>query len=430
MFVYPPSKQTTSFQTADPHGMRAHNAGIVLRLLWEAVEGVSRAQLSRDTGLSRSTVSSIVNELIESGLVRESHLARSRGGRPPIVLRFHDEHRFIIGLDLGSSHVTIVCTDLRGRVISSVTEAFDVQADPPGTLGLITRLMPRVLPEGSTERVLGIGVGVPCPVNGGMPDQLSARILPAWADVRLASWLFHRWPVPIFVDNDANLGALAEAWWGAGKGHSDFSFIKVSTGVGAGHLIDGRLFRGSSGIAGEIGHTAVDPNGRTCRCGLKGCLEAEIGSNSIAAKARQAVDSGTESSLSGLDAIHFADVLTAAEQGDALSVELIAECGRFLGIAVANMMNLLNPGRIVLGGRIQTAGDLLFTPLRRTVRDRALWSAIERAEIVPGVLGENATALGAGTLVLQAALTSPDLFHPVGDPVAVNGITRLRPSAS
>lgn len=429
MFVHPPSEQSGAVRTADPHRMRAHNAAIVLRLVWEAQEGVSRAQLSRDTGLSRSTVSAIVTELLDAGLVFESHRARSRGGRPPIVLRFNDEHLFVMAIDLGASHVTAVCTDLRGRVLAEATEAFDVQGDPPGTFGVLTRLVPKVLPEGGLERVLGIGVGVPCPVDATSPDQLSVRILPEWADVRLAAWLHQRWPVPVFMDNDANLAALAEAWWGAGKGHSDFSYIKVATGVGAGHLIDGRVFRGASGIAGEIGHTAVDPNGRLCRCGLRGCLEAEVGSGAIEDKARQALAAGRASSLSRIPKLHITDIVAASNAGDPLAVELIEEAGRFLGVAVANLLNLLNPGRVVLGGRLTTSDNVLFTSLRRTVRDRALWTSIERAEVVPSELGEQSAALGAATLVIQAALASPSLFHRSTEPAASTAPARLRYTA-
>ena len=430
MFVHPPSEQSDALQTADPHGMRAHNAGIVLRLIWEAQEGVSRAQLSRATGLSRSTVSAIVSELLEGGLVHESHLARSRGGRPPIVLRFNDEHLYILAIDLGASHITAMCTDLRGEIVASESVDFDVQDDPPGTFGVLTRLVPRVLPKGGVERLLGIGVGVPCPVDATAPDQLSPRILPAWRDVRLAAWLHQRWPAPVFMDNDANLSALAEAWWGAGRGQADFSFIKVATGVGAGHLIDGKVFRGASGIAGEIGHTAVDPNGRTCRCGLRGCLEAEIGSAAIEDKARLALAAGRASTLASVDRLQLADILSAAAAGDPLAVELVEEAGRFLGVAVANLLNLLNPGRVVLGGRLASAGDLLFTSLRRTIRDRALWTSIERAEVVPSVLGERSTALGAATLVLQAALATPTLFHPSGQTLGDPAVSRLRYTAS
>jgi predicted NBD/HSP70 family sugar kinase len=409
--------------------MRAHNAGLVLRMVWDATEGVSRAQLSRDTGLSRSTVSSIVNELLDARLVLESHLARSLGGRPPIVLRFNDAHSYILAIDLGASHVMVMCTDLRGRMISQETAEFDVQGDPPGTFGLLRRMIPRVLPEGGVHRLLGIGVGVPCPVDANAPDQLSPRILPAWTDVRLASWLHHQWPVPVFMDNDANLAALAEAWWGAGQGQDDFSYIKVATGVGAGHLIAGDVFRGSSGIAGEIGHTTVDPVGRICRCGLRGCLEAEVGSASILAKVRQALQSGRDSSLRTAQPLQMTDVLAAAKAGDPLATEIIEDAGRYLGVAVANLLNLLNPSLVVIGGRLATAGDVLFTPLRRTVRDRALWTSIERAEVVLSALGDHSAALGAATLVLQAALAEPTLFTPAGDATEHSVAARLRPTA-
>lgn len=405
MIVLPPTKQTASPATADIQGMREHNAALVVRALWDDAEGLSRADLARHLGLSRSTVSAIVQGLLASGLVVESHRARSTGGRRPIVLRFNDAHRFVLGLDMGASHLTVVRTDLRGRVLMRAHAEHDVQGDPTGSLRLIAGLLASVGAEAGLP-LLGIGVGVPCPVDADSRHHLSPRILPAWRGVQLGDWLYERYGIPVYMDNDANLGALAEAWWGAGQDVAHFAYIKVGTGVGAGYVIDGAPYRGASGIAGEIGHTTVNAEGRLCRCGLRGCLEAEVGSHALAEKA----------SALGMDAPSLREILAGHAEGDPTAGEIVEEAGVHLGIAIANLLNLLNPGRIVLGGRLVAAGDGLLDPIRRTVRERALSTSFDRAEITCSSLGEDHIAIGASTLVVQHALLEPQRFMTAAVP--------------
>ena len=411
--------------------MRTHNASILANLAWRQADGISRADLARNSGLSASTVSAIVAELMTAGLLQSSHLAPSKGGRPPLVLQFDTQRNHIIGVEMGASHVSVALCDLRGDALWHHSEDHDVPGDPPGTLRLIGEFIDtaRRRPEAHGE-LLGLGVAVPCPVDALTPDRLSPRLLPAWAEVRLAAQLHHRVGVRVFVDNDANCGALAEAMSGAGRDVPDFTYIKVATGVGAGHIVQGKPYRGFSGIAGEIGHTTVDQHGRRCRCGLLGCLEAEIGAGALVDKANEALTRGRESSLRELVAVHPGDIVAAARAGDALSLELIAEAGRYLAVGVANLLNLLNPARVIIGGRLADAGDLLLTPLRRTLRDRALWSSVERADVVISPLGEGHTAVGAAMLVLRAALADLSLFWasgqdaPVPTPSQVSSIWR------
>ena len=427
MFIFPPIEESRS-RSADTQAMRSHNASILANLAWAHAEGISRADLARDAGLSASTVSTIVSGLMAADLLSSSHVAPSRGGRPPVVLRFNTQRNHIIGIEMGASHIAVALCDLRGVVLWHRSFDHDVPNDPPGTLRLIGELVDQAKrqPEAQGE-LLGLGVAVPCPVDALTPDRLSPRLLPAWAEVRLAAQLHHRTGVRVFIDNDANCGALAEALVGAGRGVPDFSYIKVATGVGSGHIVQGQPYRGFSGIAGEIGHTTVDPHGRRCRCGLQGCLEAEIGSGAVVDKAREALAGGRGSSLAAVEHLALADAVAHAEAGDGLAVELIAEAGSHLGVGVANLLNLMNPARVIIGGRLSEAGDLLLTPLRRTVRDRALWSSVERAEVVISPLGESQVAIGAATLVLRAALADLSLFW-VSDalaPQAAAPVTRL-----
>lgn len=413
MFVFPPLAQTGSERVSDTQALRFNNAAALAQLVWLNDDGISRADMARISGLSSSTVSAIVNDLMAMDLLASSHTAPSKSGRPPTVLRFNHERNHVVGIEMGASHVTIALCDLRGRGLWQRAAEFDVSSDPPGTLRLMGELFDEAQkrPE-SRGSLLGVGVAVPCPVDAKTPDRLSPRLLPAWAEIRFAAQLHHRFDARVFVDNDANCGALAEAHQGAGKGFSDFTYMKVATGVGAGHIINGQPYRGFNGIAGEVGHTTVDPAGRKCRCGLRGCLEAEIGSGAIVDKAREALASGRVSSLAQSADLSLGDVVECAHAGDRLAIDLIAEAGRFLGVAVANLVNILNPARVILGGRLAQAGELLLGPLRSTLRERALWTSVERSDVVISPLAKGTIAIGAATLVLRAALADLQLFQP------------------
>lgn len=417
MFVFPSLEESTT-RIADSHALRSHNASVLARLAAARPKGISRSDLARHSGLSASTVSTIVSDLMAANLLTSSHLAPSKGGRPPEVLRFNPQRNHIIGIEMGASHVTAALCDLQGEVLWNRSLDHDVPGDPPGTLRIIGEFVDeaRRRPEGQGA-LLGLGVAVPSPVDAFTPDRLSPRLLPAWAEVRLAAQLHHRTGVRVFVDNDGNCGALAEALTGAGVGVRNFIYIKVATGVGSGHIVKGQVYRGVSGIAGEIGHTTVDFNGRRCRCGLQGCLEAEIGSGALVTKAQEALAAGRESRLGAVAPLTLGAVVDYAIAGDALAIELIAGAGRHLGVGVANLLNLMNPARVIIGGRLSEAGELLLTPLRHTLRDRALWNSVERAEVVISTLGESQIAIGAAALVLHAALADLSLFGTAGQDV-------------
>lgn len=392
MFVNSPNEQR---RNGRGQGMlRAHNTAAVLHLIWAG--SYSRADLARSTGLSRSTVTGIVGELLQVGVVQESS-TQSSGGRPSILLRLKERVRLLVGIEMGASHISTVLTDLQGEFLASRSEAVDVQGKPGLAMDCMQRHIQETLQELGlgTSALAGIGLAVPCPLADG--DVLDPHILPLWRGIRPAAVLRARFAVPVMMDNDANLGALAELWWGAGREVGDFSYIKLATGVGAGQIINGQVYRGSGGIAGEIGHTAIDANGPLCRCGLKGCLEAMVG--------REALERRVGTDLETL--------LANANAGDPASIRAIADAGTYMGIAVANLLNLMNPARVILGGALTRAGDLLLKPLMQAVEARALFSTVESSRVVLSQIGPHAVAKGAATLVLQAALNDHSLLTPM-----------------
>ena len=386
--------------------MRAHNTALLLQAIW-CEQGISRADLARRTGLSRATVSDIVAGFLLAGAVSEYEVAPSSGGRPPIRLRFEDGWRHIIGVELGASHVSGVRTDLRGRVLASFQHLQDVAGNPTGTLAAIDAGIRGLLAFDEAIPVLGIGIGVPSPLPVASRGALAHHLFPGWKGIHLASHLKLVHSLPVEVDNDANLGALAEHWWGAGRGYADLAYVKVATGVGAGILIRGRIYRGATGIAGEIGHTAIDPDGPRCRCGLSGCLEAMVGTAALLQRANEQLVMLKPLPEWACDELTVQSLIAAAHAGDATARGLITGAGQALGVAMANLLNLVNPGRIVLGGHLTEAGTMLLDPLRAALSERALWSSVEGSELVISPLGDQAVALGAATLLLQAALEDP-----------------------
>lgn len=402
------STAAASLPTADAAGMRTQNSTLVLRLLWRERQ-ISRADIARHTGLSPSTVSAIVTELEESGLVREIGAGTSRGGRRPVLVGFRDDAYALIGVELGATHVSAVLTDLRGNVRAFRDTHVAVREDPKAALATARSLIDAVLTSErvSRKRVVGIGVAVPSPVHPERPGKLSTLILPAWADFDVQKTLADAFDMPVFVDNDANLGALSERFWGAGAGGEDLAFIKVATGIGSGHIINGALYRGSGGTAGEIGHVAIDPNGPPCVCGSRGCLGTIIGSEALLVRARERWGKKKKNPT-------VTDIVAGARSGDPVARALVDEVGHSLGIVVAGVLNLLNPAIVVLGGEITSVGDLLLDPLRASIRARAMSTSLAETQIVASRLGARSIAVGAATLVLDAALADRSLFPAHG----------------
>ena len=389
--------------------MRAQHSRLILNLLWSERE-VSRADLARHTGLSRSTVSAIVNELLSTRLVAETRTGVSSGGRRPIMLAFQDRASFIVGIELGATHVSCVLTDLRCDVRASWSAPAPTREDPEVALEKMAMGVKSVLEADGVDPSLlvGLGVAVPSPVDRERPGELLPLVVPKWKGYNIVTHLQRRFKRPVFVDNDANLGALAELWWGAGSRVEDLAYIKVATGIGAGLIIDGQIFRGSSGVAGEIGHTSIDPNGPLCICGLRGCLATLMGTAALLERTKDEIRAGRSDRPAPAN---IDELVNGALDGDPIFVDLIHYAGDKLGVGIANMLNLLNPKMVIIGGGIARAGDLLLDSVRETIAGLSLPASISNAEIKTAGLNEWGIAVGAATLALEAALKTPSLFQ-------------------
>ncbi len=382
----------------------------VLELIWSQRK-VSRADIARQTGLSRSTVSEIVSSLLKTGLIVESGDGPSRGGRPPILLTFDDHAHVILGVDMGSSHVSVALTDLRGEVLEWEHRDYQVRTDPEGTGSLITELADACLArsEGARRRLLGLGIAAPSPVDPRQPRRLPDVVLPAWGGHGALERLESVYDVPVHLDNDANLGALAEHWWGAARGIDDFAYIKVGSGVGSGHLIRGTIYRGATGVAGEVGHLIVNPGGAVCVCGNRGCLETLVGTRALVERTRELLTQYPQSLLHQ-GCITIETLEDAALKADPLALTVVNEAAQHLGSAVAGVLNLMNPAAVILGGSLARLGELLLKPMRVAIHSQTLVDSLAASAVRTSALGPRAIAIGAATLVLERALADPRAF--------------------
>jgi predicted NBD/HSP70 family sugar kinase len=359
---------------------------------------ISRAEIARRTGLSRSTVSSLVSDLQSDGLLTEraepGAAHGEQGGRPPILLSFEASAGVALGIGFDHDHVRVAVADLSSTILAERAVTIDTDHEAQEGLDVALAIVEELLADAGVDRsrVIGAGLGLPGPV-----DQIdgvigSSVILPGWVGVAAEEELRRRLDVPVSVDNDANLGALGELAYGAGRGATDMVYIKITSGIGAGLILDGRLYRGWGGMAGEFGHVLVAGDGDVCRCGNRGCLETAASTTALLELLRRSHGD-----------ITVAEMIAMAKAGDLRARRVIADAGRVVGIAAAGLLNVLNPQRLVIGGDLAPAGDLLLDEVREALRRTALPTAADQATVVAGELGERAEVLGALAGVVGAS---------------------------
>ncbi|MER7794992.1 MULTISPECIES: ROK family transcriptional regulator [unclassified Streptomyces] len=352
---------------------------------------LTQAEIARTTGLSAATVSNIVRELKDGGTVEVT--PTSAGGRRARSVSLSGDAGIVVGVDFGHTHLRVAIGNLAHQVLAEESEPLDVDASASQGLDRAEHLVSRLITATgiSQDKVVGVGLGVPAPIDVETGTLGSTAILPGWAGTNPRDDLAQRLGVPVHVDNDANLGALGELVWGAGRGVADLAYIKVADGVGAGLVISGKIYRGPGGTAGEIGHITLDESGPVCRCGNRGCLETFTAARYV---------------LPLLYSSHGVDLtvermVQLARDGDPGCRRVIADVGRHVGSGVANLCNLINPSRVVLGGHLAEAGELVLGPIRESVARYAIPSAARRLSVMPGALGGRAEVLGALALVLS-----------------------------
>ncbi len=385
---------------SDQSFVRGLNKASVIDLIRQAESGISRAELAETLEVSRTTISAIVNDLLADRLVLERGAGASRGGRRPIVLEINPDAGRVVGVDIGATHLTVLVADLNGRVLAAAEQPLAIETGPEPCLQVTLGLVDATLSQAGSawHLVRAIGVGVPGPVIAEQGIVSAPPIMPGWDAYPIRSELAARWQRPITLDNDADLGALGEWTFGAGQGADNLAYIKIGTGIGCGLLLDGHIYRGVLGTAGEIGHVTVAESGPPCTCGNYGCLEAVAGGRAIAQRAEMAVRAGQRTCLArhtAANPITTEAVAQAALAGDVVAQQLLADAGRYIGSAVASLINLLNPGRVILGGGVTKSGSYLLDPLHQVVEERTMRPSRQAAQVVLAQLGRRSVALGA-----------------------------------
>ena len=315
--------------------------------------------------------------------------------------------RYVVGIDLGGTNIVVGTVAEDGsELLGLVSEPTMSQQGADAVLGRIVKLARASMAEARGKEIAGVGIGSPGPLNTKTGIVLLTPNL-GWTNFPLRDVIAERTRLPVRIDNDANCATLGEWWLGAARGANNVIGMTIGTGIGGGIILGGRLYHGSSDVAGEIGHATIDITGRRCKCGNYGCLEAYASGPSIADRAREAVGSDDEAFLVlmvGGDAnkITAATVYEAAKLGDDVALDVVRETSRFLGAGIANLLNIFNPDVVVIAGGVTQAGETLFGPLRREVRKRAFKPAVEACQIVPGTL------VAAGVVGAVAAYKQQD----------------------
>jgi glucokinase-like ROK family protein len=402
------------YQIGDQTLVREINLATVLRYLQE-LPPLSRARLADLTGLNKTTVSSLIEELLERGLVHEVGLDTSGGGRPATLLEPNPEAGCIIGVALGVDFASVILTDFSGEIrwrrLQETDPTSGQEAILSQTLDLIDQAA--AASQACHARLLGLGLATPGTVNVQEGILVFSPNL-QWRDVPFRQIFHAHTGLPVFVDNDANAAALSEHLFGVARQAQDFVFIFAGVGVGGGLFLNGELYRGAGGFAGEIGHTnfMVESYRPPCRCGNRGCWETFSNQFSAIERVRGRLAVGRNSLISRLMAEQGAPltlplIVQAADAGDPEVLEALAETGSAIGLGVANLINIFNPEMVVLGGSLSMAGQYLLPAVQESIEKTALPEIHQQAQILLSAFGPDASVMGAVALVVKAILSNP-----------------------
>lgn len=382
--------------------IKALNVNTVLNVI-KNMGPISRVEIAQKTHLSAATITNITAELIENNLILEKEEGNSSGGRKPILLALNPKGAYVIGLKLSADHVTGALTNLKADVLlkktnllkeRSLDTAMSAIVDIVGSLLNDTKVL--------KENLLGVGLGLAGIVNA-ENGVLKYSSIFDWHDVNIAELLTKRLNVPIYVDNDVNTLALTENWCGVGRGTDNFLLVTVGRGVGMGIVINGQIYRGGFGGAGEFGHTVIEINGPLCDCGKRGCLESIASDPAIMKKVNEEISRGElPKSVKDIN-----ELITLGQDGNAVAQRIFARAGEALGVGIANLVNIFNPQLIILSGEGIRAGELLLKPMRASIYKNVFNGLLDDVEIRVDALDDDAWARGAAGLVLQQLFESP-----------------------
>ncbi len=375
---------------------------------------ITQREISTTTGLSFTTVTSVVSRLEKIGVVKRTLESSTNGGRPAALYGCNPGYRHVIGVEARKDKLFVVVSDLEGTVLSRTTLPFDKKIGKDGFLTVLVDAVDEQIKKfkGKQSTFLGVGVGVAGLVNPNDGSVTMLSHLANWGTIQLKDVMEKRFRLKISVHNLAAAAALGELRYGSGKGKGNFLLLNVTDGVGGGIVLNSRLYTGISGTAGEFGHISVDDHGPVCTCGNIGCLETLTSVPALVQNARRALSQGITSAIKDIaggdpDAVTFQVLLDAARLEDKLAYNLFTDVGRYLGEGIVSLVNLLNPEMIIIGGDLVQAGDLILNPVNDVLKRQALEVPRRSVEVVFSQLGDSASALGSAVPLIEDFVGSP-----------------------
>jgi glucokinase-like ROK family protein len=402
------------YRTGDQSLVREINLSVIMNHLRKNAP-ISRAALAETTGLNKTTVSSLVNELIDRQFVKEIGFAAPSSGRPAIQLKLNPTAGYIISCEIGVEFILVICTDFSPKIIWRHEEQIDPTIGQRAILDRALSILHEAMKVGGPAcgSLLGMAVGVP-----GLVDQATGSLLFSpnlgWKDLPIRSILQESFNVPLFVDNEANIAALGEHYFGAAQGYDEVLYISAGVGLGGGIVHGGRLFSGVTGVGAEFGHMTLDPDGEVCKCGNQGCWETQVSQLALFREIWRRIDGGENSRLSEMTGgrrslLTVPLIVNAARVGDAVALDALEMIGRNLGIGIASLVNGLNPELVVFGGILSLAGEFLMPVIEKELNQRALKWNREAMQLVLAKHGFDACVIGGIAAVYQAILAQPDI---------------------
>lgn len=402
----------TRARTGDQALIREINLSIILNALRDHPP-LSRAALAIATGLNKTTVSSLVQQLIDLGLISETGVGKNITGRPGILLQLNPIAGGIIGAEIGVDFISVVLTDFAARVIWRHQERTDRREAQATILRRAISNIQAAVKQARlhTLSILGLALGVP-----GLVDVESGTLLFApnlhWENVPLRQIFRSRFNFPVYVDNEASIAAFGETYFGVARGARNVLYVSAGVGIGGGLVLDGRIYPGGAGFAGEVGHMTLEPNGILCACGNHGCWETLASQSAVFRRVHECIATGQMSLLARFkngkrEPLTIPVVVRAAEDGDMIARQALIETGKYLGVGLANLVNALNPEMIVFGGILSLAKEFLLPVIQQTISERALRWSSRTTQIVVAQYGSDACVMGAVAMVYDQMLRQP-----------------------
>lgn len=394
------------YRRFDKNTMAQMNRKTVIDILRMSAP-INKAEIARRAGLSVPTVMKIVDEFDQNDLIRKVGKGESSAGKKPELLELVEDAYYIVGVDMGRSHIKVIVMDMAGRIVTSQSMQTGNTNPPEQLIKRLLDLIQQTIEKSGvpTERLLGLGIGMP-----GLLDRQNGVVLfsPdfAWENVQLIQPIQQYFQLEIEFENSNRALGMGERWFGAGQYSEYFICVNLGHGIGSAIVEHGKFYRGTSGSSGEIGHMTLEPNGPPCTCGNHGCLEALASGNAIARQARELICRGKGEAIlaqagGDLDAVEAKEVFAAARIGDAQAQRIVQRAAEYIGIALASYINLLDPDLLILSGGMTNAGEILLEPLEKVICARRLHAGGGKFRMSVSKLGRDGTAIGAASLILK-----------------------------